>query len=33
MNQAKQAGVDLFLGKPVGVSELVQAFATLAPQL
>jgi len=33
MNQAKQAGVDLFLGKPVGVSELVQAFTTLVPQM
>lgn len=33
MNQAKQAGVDLFLGKPVGVAELVQAFTTLVPQM
>jgi CheY-like chemotaxis protein len=33
MNQAKQAGVDLFLGKPVGVSEIVQAFTTLVPQM
>ncbi|MBZ0287669.1 MAG: response regulator, partial [Anaerolineae bacterium] len=33
MNQAMKAGVDLFLGKPVGVSELVEAFATITPQM
>lgn len=33
MSQAKKAGVDLFLGKPVGVAELVEAFASLTPQM
>lgn len=33
MNQAFAAGADIFLGKPVGVDELVKAFTTLAPQM
>jgi CheY-like chemotaxis protein len=31
MNQALQAGADLFLGKPVGVDDLVKAFSVLLP--
>jgi CheY-like chemotaxis protein len=33
MNQALKAGADMFLGKPVGVDELVRAFSALMPQL
>ncbi len=33
MNQALKAGADLFLGKPVGVDELVRAFASLVVQM
>ncbi|MBZ0299283.1 MAG: response regulator [Anaerolineae bacterium] len=33
MNKALGAGVDLFLGKPVGVDELVEAFSRLLPQM
>lgn len=32
MNQALKAGADMFLGKPVGVDELVRAFSVLMPQ-
>lgn len=31
MNQALKAGADMFLGKPVGVDELVNAFSALLP--
>lgn len=31
MNQALKAGADMFLGKPVGVDELVNAFSALMP--
>lgn len=31
MNQALQAGADLFLGKPVGVDDLVKSFSVLLP--
>lgn len=31
MNQALQAGADMFLGKPVGVDELMRAFSALMP--
>jgi CheY-like chemotaxis protein len=33
MHKALEAGVDLFLGKPVGVDELIDAFARLTPQM
>jgi CheY-like chemotaxis protein len=33
MNKALEAGADLFLGKPVGVSELVDAFVHLMPKI
>ena len=33
MNKAMEAGADLFLGKPVGVDELVEAFVQLIPQM
>jgi CheY-like chemotaxis protein len=33
MHKALEAGVDLFLGKPVGVDELIDAFARLSPQM
>ncbi len=33
MNEALKAGADIFLGKPVGVDELVNAFASLLPQM
>lgn len=33
MNKALDAGVDLFLGKPVGVDELIDAFTRLTPQM
>ncbi len=33
MNRALEAGADQFLGKPVGVDELVEAFTTLMPQM
>ncbi|MAS37659.1 MAG: hypothetical protein CL610_26925 [Anaerolineaceae bacterium] len=33
MNKALEAGVDLFLGKPVGVDELIDAFSRLSPQM
>lgn len=33
MNQALKGGADVFLGKPVGVDELVKTFAALVPQM
>ena len=33
MNEALKAGADMFLGKPVGVDELVNAFVALLPQM
>ncbi|HLV37036.1 MAG TPA: response regulator [Spirillospora sp.] len=33
MNKALEAGVDMFLGKPVGVDELIEAFSRLIPQM
>jgi CheY-like chemotaxis protein len=33
MNKALDAGVDLFLGKPVGVDEIIDAFIRLMPQM
>lgn len=33
MNQALKAGADMFLGKPVGVDELMRAFTVLMPQI
>lgn len=33
MNKALEAGADLFLGKPVGVDELIEAFVRLIPQM
>jgi CheY-like chemotaxis protein len=33
MNQVLKAGADMFLGKPVGVDELMRAFSTLMPQI
>ena len=32
MNKALEAGVDQFLGKPVGVDELIEVFSRLIPQ-
>jgi CheY-like chemotaxis protein len=32
MNKALEAGADLFLGKPLGVDELLEAFRQLLPQ-
>jgi CheY-like chemotaxis protein len=33
MSQAMKAGADVFLGKPVGVDELVKAFVSIMPQI
>lgn len=33
MNQALKAGANVFLGKPIGVSELIGAFTTILPQM
>jgi CheY-like chemotaxis protein len=33
MNKALEAGADQFLGKPVGVDELLEAFTQLIPQM
>jgi CheY-like chemotaxis protein len=33
MNKAKEAGADIFLGKPVGVDELVEAMIQIMPQM
>lgn len=33
MNQALKAGADVFLGKPIGVGELIGAFTALLPQM
>jgi DNA-binding response OmpR family regulator len=33
MNKALEAGADQFLGKPVGVDELLEAFTRMVPQM
>lgn len=33
MSEALKAGADIFLGKPIGVSELIGAFTTILPQM
>jgi CheY-like chemotaxis protein len=33
MSQALKAGADVFLGKPIGVDELIGAFTTILPQM
>ena len=33
MSEALKAGADVFLGKPIGVSELIGAFTTILPQM
>ncbi len=33
MSEVLKAGADVFLGKPIGVSELIGAFTTILPQM